>query len=337
MRRSGWYNLTVAGAAGGRGLCNFYYGRGAVLKVTAYLTAGQDAAILVGQKGTGPCDVDPSHEPCQKVPINVTESVSCIFNNLLMPFGGGGGEASLVVLLNETKLVGLPLVMSGGGGGSGPVALFYDIDQNSNNINGSLPNMSFGSGRNGEDIGCATLDHIACLFRPGVGSGWKGNSSSLKSVDGQGFIMGDDFAVGGLPCCASFETHGGFGGGGGGCIEGGGGGGYTGGSVFIEALDGEGGTSFVANSFSGKEVILRHFYTNNDTGFVEIVPEDCGCTGSCVMYESDQFECVCPENSMLAPDQSDCYNGMFCSVVTDLDIFFYSDFHSIQYEHFITS
>ena len=320
MRRSGWYNLTVAGAAGGRGLCSLYYGRGAVLKVTAYLTAGQDAAILVGQKGTGPCDVDPSLELCQEDPMNVNESENC-FNLLFEEAGffgegGGGGGASLVVLLNETKLAGLPLVMSGGGGGSGPpycdpVPVLLPIEF----LNGSLLS---GSGENG---GCTTLDDDACSFRPGVGSGWKGNSSSLMSVDGQGFIMGDDFAVGGLPCFANFETYGGFGGGGGGCFEGGGGGGYTGGSVFVDLcfVHGEGGTSFVANTSSGKEVILLDFHTNNDTGFVEIVPVDCGCTGSCVMYESDQFGCVCPENSVLAPDQSDCYNGMFCSVVTDLD------------------
>ena len=120
VRRSGRYNLTVAGAAGGRGLCSLYYGRGAVLKVTAYLTAGQDAAILVGQKGTGPCDVDPSHELCLKPPVNVNESENCssLWNMTVVDSGGGGG-ASLVVLLNVDTLVGLPLVMSGGGGGSG--------------------------------------------------------------------------------------------------------------------------------------------------------------------------------------------------------------------------
>ena len=99
VRRSGRYNLTVAGAAGGRGLCSLYYGRGAVLKVTAYLTAGQDAAILVGQKGTGPCDVDPSHELCLKPPVNVNESENCssLWNMTVVDSGGGGGEGEGLV------------------------------------------------------------------------------------------------------------------------------------------------------------------------------------------------------------------------------------------------
>ena len=316
MRRSGWYNLTVAGAAGGRGPCNLYYGRGAVLKVTAYLTAGQDAAILVGQKGTGHCSVNSSYKSCKEVPMNANESENCFGvseeENLLSGTGGGGGGASLVVLLNETKLAGLPLVISGGGGGSGWPLYRVPATEFSNE------SLMSGSGKNGEVTGC----DIFCIFRPGVGSGWNGNPSSLMSVDGHSFIMGDDFAEGGIPCCSGFEADGGFGGGGGGCIfGGGGGGGYTGGSVLgdLSGAPGESGTSFMANSSSGKKVILLDFHTNSDTSFVEIVPVDCGCTGSCMMYESDQFECVCPENSVLAPDQSDCYNGMFCSVVTDLD------------------
>ena len=129
-------------------------------------------------------------------------------------------------------------------------------------------------------------------------------------MDGRGFNMSDDFAEGGLPCSSDFETYGGFGGGGGGCGGGGGGGGYTGGSAIenTPVAPGGGGASFVANSSSGEEVILLDSYNNDDAhGFVEIVPVDCGCTGSCVVHESEQFECVCPENSVLAPDQRDCY------------------------------
>ena len=324
VRRSGWYNLTVAGAAGGRGLCSLYYGRGAILKVTAYLTAGQNATILVGQKGTGPCDVDPSHELCLKPPVNVNESGNCSslwWNaNMTDSGGGGGGGASLVVLLNVDTLVGLPLVMSGGGGGSG--ALY---------LNGSIPvemlrnisdaSMLPGSGNNGEVFTC--IDYGDCTggtklsIRPGVGSGWKGDRSIL-AVDGHSFNIDDDFAEGGLPCSSDSETYGGFGGGGGGCGGGGGGGGYTGGSAIENTplAPGGRGTLFVANSSSGEEVILLDSYTNDDVhGFVEIVPVDCGCIGSCVVYESEQFECVCPENSVLAPDQSDCYNGMSLKAV----------------------
>ena len=324
VKRSGWYNLTVAGAAGGRGLCNLYYGRGAVLKVTAYLTAGQDAAILVGQKGTGPCDVDSSHELCLKPPVNVNESEYCtsLWNMTVVDSGGrggGGGGASLVVLLNETNLAGLPLVMSGGGGGSGALYLNGTIPVNAlRNILNANDSMVSGRGNSGEVLTCSAYG--VCTYgselsiRPGVGSGWEGDPSLLV-VDGHCFNRGDDFAEGGMPCSNGFETYGGFGGGGGGCGGGGGGGGYTGGFAVKNTplAPGEGGYSFVlANISSGEEVILQSFYINNDAhGFVDIVPEDCGCTGSCVMYESDQFECMCPENSVLAPDQSDCYkNGM---------------------------
>ena len=320
VRRSGWYNLTVAGAAGGRGLCSLYYGRGAVLKVTAYLTAGQDAAILVGQKGTGPCDVDPSHELCLKPPVNVNESENCtsLWNMTVVDSGGGGGGgASLVVLLNETNFAGLPLVMSGGGGGSGALYLNRaNPDNVLRNILNANDSMVSGKGNSGEVLTCSAYGDCTggteLSITPGVGSGWEGDPSLLV-VDGQSFNMGDDFAEGGMPCSADFETYGGFGGGGGGCGGGGGGGGYTGGSAIgsTPLAPGGGGASFVlANISSGEEVILQSFYINNDAhGFVEIVPEDCGCTGSCVLYESDQFECMCPENSVLAPDQSDCYKN----------------------------
>ena len=43
----------------------------------------------------------------------------------------------------------------------------------------------------------------------------------------------------------------------------------------------------MANTSSGKEVILLDFHTNNDTGFVEIVPVDCGCTGSFVQINME--------------------------------------------------
>ena len=337
MRRSGWYNLTVAGAAGGRGLCSLYYGRGAVLKVTAYLTAGQDAVILVGQKGAGPCDVDPSHELCLNPPVNVVESENCsrVWESktaeLFAHFSGGGagGGASAVVLLrNDTELEDPPLVMSGGGAGTGAMyshrffTVFYNATENlSEAIQIGLDGkeltyyVMYNTGESGEvyicdDFGCVDSDKPT--FRPGVGGGWKSRASmTYWSFDGGSFTDLEP-ASGGHQCTTGpfEEVNGGFGGGGGGCSGGGGGGGYTGGAAVRDTPlgCGEGGFSFVANSSSGKEVVLLDSYTNDDAhGFVEIVPVDCGCTGSCVVYESDQFECVCPENSVLAQDQSDCY------------------------------
>ena len=338
VRRSGRYNLTVAGAAGGRGLCNLYYGRGAVLKVTAYLTAGQDAAILVGQKGTGPCDMGPSHELCLKPPVNVSESENCsrVWENdsaeLFVRFSGGGaggGASGVVLLRNDTELEDLPLVMSGGGAGTGATydTLAYDTYYNATeNLSEAIQieldgkevsyYVAYNTGKGGEVYSCINFDcknDIAGpTLRPGVGGGWKSRTSmTFLSFDGGSFTDLEP-ASGGHQCTTGLfeKVNGGFGGGGGGCGGGGGGGGYTGGAVVRDTPlgCGEGGFSFVANIFSGKEV---DFCTNSGTGFVEIIPVDCGCIGTCVVYESDQFVCVCPENSVLAPDQNDCYkNGM---------------------------
>ena len=356
VRRSGWYNLTVAGAAGGRGLCSLSYGRGAVLKVTAYLTAGQSAAILVGQKGTGPCDVSPLHELCLKPPESVEESENCsdlwwssdstLIQHTLIHGGGGGGGASAVTLLqqNAIELEVLPLVMSGGGGGNGAsynhssfssvfnVTNVLEIIQHHLDGDTALDvTPELNNGGNGILLSC---DYYNCdsaevqkvVVRPGVGGGWNGTAPASKTdggsfkatgARGAGGTAEGDFALGGEQCIDVVfeEVNGGFGGGGGGCGGGGGGGGYTGGSTVENTpwAYGEGGYSFVANGSSDKEVIVLDSYVNADAlhGFVEIVPVDCGCTGSCVMYESDQFECVCPENTVLAPDQSDCYNSMF--------------------------
>lgn len=48
-------------------------------------------------------------------------------------------------------------------------------------------------------------------------------------------------------------------------------------------------------------------------GYVDIVLSDCGCVHECVVNEeADQFECLCPEDARLAPDQSDCFKGEVC-------------------------
>ena len=46
--------------------------------------------------------------------------------------------------------------------------------------------------------------------------------------------------------------------------------------------------------------------TEDDNGIKTAA--DCGCVYECVVYEEeDQFECLCPNNTQLAPDLSDCY------------------------------
>ena len=66
------YNVTIAGAAGGRGLCNSEYGRGLVQHGQLTISdTGFDYLILVGQRGLGPCETgepDPGHMLCQNPP-----------------------------------------------------------------------------------------------------------------------------------------------------------------------------------------------------------------------------------------------------------------------------
>ena len=50
------YNVTIAGAAGGRGLCNFFIGRGGTLQFQIRLTPDYELLVMAGQKGRSPCD-----------------------------------------------------------------------------------------------------------------------------------------------------------------------------------------------------------------------------------------------------------------------------------------
>ena len=52
------------------------------------------------------------------------------------------------------------------------------------------------------------------------------------------------------------------------------------------------------------------FHLNDADGFVEIVSSNCGCAGQCVVYrEEGEFECTCPNGTLLADDGSSCYRG----------------------------
>ena len=89
-----------------------------------------------------------------------------------------------------------------------------------------------------------------------------------------------------------------------------GGGGYTGGSVIgdINTAPGGGGHSFSRATQSDNVIPGSYTYNTEEDGYMDIVARDCGCVYKCVVYEQeDQFECLCPNNTQLAPDLSDCY------------------------------
>ena len=52
------YNVTVAGASGGIGICSFEYGFGLKRKVQIHLSLDYEILVLVGQKGSSPCELD---------------------------------------------------------------------------------------------------------------------------------------------------------------------------------------------------------------------------------------------------------------------------------------
>ena len=143
--RTGYYNVTVAGAGGGRGICSTTSGRGLVWRGRVFLSEEQDLLILVGQKGLGPCDEDVITEQnpplCSNPPANLSEVETCQqewidwINNdpqlpagqgnavLVISGGGGGGGASFILpVTRSTESVnGLPIVIAPGGGGTAAI------------------------------------------------------------------------------------------------------------------------------------------------------------------------------------------------------------------------
>lgn len=51
-------------------------------------------------------------------------------------------------------------------------------------------------------------------------------------------------------------------------------------------------------------------FENDGDGYVEIMSSNCECAGQCVVYsEEGQFECLCPNDTILAEDGRSCYQG----------------------------
>ena len=379
--RSGLYNITVAGAAGGRGVCNFEYGRGLVVEFQANLSHKKELLILVGQKGLRPCDVNPDHELCQNSSMAFNESIECgdEWDRLLgretlvhlLVGGGGGGGASMIWQKNlmTGEFSDDPLVIAGGGGG-GSAILSYEAALSSYQTATTWFTPSCDASSSGSSSGQVNDSEVEfyqdflnaksniydeCLYSiPGVrGISYRDRFSpfvGLVAGSGGGFISrlplllldggllseSVAFAHGGLDCGPQLSdsltggnlpfdgVYGGFGGGGGGCGGGGGGGGYTGGAVIGlgEFVGGGGGLTPGGGGYSALngEMDIPDFSLSDGDGYVEIVPADCGCVHECVI-DGDQFECLCPNGTELAPDQGDCFYGtlialtLYCVII----------------------
>ena len=366
--RDGVYNVTIAGAAGGVGLCNPEIGLGLLVFFQVELFTDYELLILVGQTGMSPCDIDNPPLVCENppTPFNLDEAAECnatwyeslisdttVNGSFYYPFvgGGGGGGASMVRRVIDGA-VGQSVFISGGGGGS-PAVLTYEVIQGITFNTSFIEELAMITGQNVTDrdlyegflsAKSSSFDRIISTIeaargfrsspseRPNVNAGAGGGllqdpDRPVTDIDGKPLgPPGSSFAEGGSDCASllsfsGFQTrpleivYGGFGGGGGGCGGGGGGGGISGGAVVQRGIDIPGGGGYSVFQFGpANELNVVDVYTgfNSDSndGYVDIIPSDCGCVHDCDLDEmAEKFECLCPNDTQLAPDLSDCYNG----------------------------
>ena len=200
--KSGLFNITVAGAAGGRGICSIDSGKGLVWRGQVNLTEEDNLLILVGQKGVGPCDVQHDIElPLCQNPPNVLRDVfecreeweSWLINhpginmdhipfNQAFTGAGGGGGASMVRKQNRADgtFDDLPIAIAGGGGGTSANLTYDEIKNSGFNI----PLPSERKGNTSEELYRLFINAKATTRDPELS----------EVVDGQrGFIKSDVF------------------------------------------------------------------------------------------------------------------------------------------------
>ena len=354
LPRNDLYNITIAGARGGEGLCNFEYGLGGVVHMQVELTTDYEYLILVGHRGTSVCDVpDNANNPiCQQPrPRNLAEAEACKVdwnnwinealpegsNAALFNGGGGGGGASMMWPRRKTgsEFTNMPIAIAPGGGGASALldyeslqhllvrfSLNYPINGTKEEIYRFHVNAHFdqylltwSKGNRGN----RPADSL--IITSGSGGGWNSVVGlPLFEVDGKLLSQANNFAQGGFDCSSSTpiesrvftRVNGGYGGGGGGCDSGGAGGGYTGGHVVRNSntIPGSGGDDGIFNRTELPLARMLGRNHNDDDGYVEIVSSNCECAGQCVVYpEEKQFECLCPNDTLLAEDGRSCYQG----------------------------
>lgn len=329
----GLYNITVAGASGARGVCNIEQGHGHSRTVQVELYSNMYLLVLVGQRGLGFCDMEPSSTPCENRPQDLPSAIAC--NDIWYTYledefdehsvetlgGGGGGGASMIRAFTRQGFNPEPTVVGGGGGGTSALLQYDIVNMIGVNTTGTSSDLAYrslinakssSSGYNALFWGRRTS---SAFNTAGLGGEYSNNNQNRRlSVDGGYLRRSRDFAVGGLDCNDALTgACGGFGGGGGACAGGGGGGGYLGGSVLGEGrtIPGGGGQSVTGSPFRTSFKLIRFIedkLNSEPDGYVDIIDADCECIFKCeVYYDDDQFECTCPGNTLLAPDGSDCY------------------------------
>ena len=236
ISQAGRYNITLAGAAGGRGICNTDYGRGLIWKGQVDLTTEDQLLILVGQKGASPCNTTDyqafGQMVCTNPPKTETESLQCnqtwyqwvstvvSAQNLERAYsysgGGGGGGASMLRLINRTtgEAFEFPIAVAGGGGGSSVIAS-YDIINSENIVQSTTVNATsrekyrFFMDAKSDNLGMSpgfgfgvrglVTRNVSTNFRAGTGGGYSTRFNSQNS-DG-GFLNAlENFSEGGFDC-----------------------------------------------------------------------------------------------------------------------------------------
>lgn len=221
---TGRYVIEAAGAQGGAG--RGPGGKGARVKGTFNLVAGEVLQIVVGQQGTS------GSTPPR--PARGGGEGAYLWNGAtarFMPAGGGGGsfvwKGSMACALPAK-----PLLAAGGGGGNGGDGV-VTID---------AARGAGSGGRNGHG-GASDLGYFH--YSGGGGTGWLSAGANGSAPT---FCRGGEHWAGGVgfDYCGNHGGNGGFGGGGGGAFIGcgsGGGGGYSGGGGGTQAGPGGGGGS----------------------------------------------------------------------------------------------
>ena len=311
-------------------MCSIEGGQGVILSTEVYIEQGVNDTflIVVGQRGTSPCDTNTNYDLCMDPPTSLEAADTCGNAWLIVDSGGAGGGGGSMLwpenaegnYTNET----LPLIAASGGGGTSAVLNYLSINSSTIPIGSQTDREYYINWINGQPVvqdGLISDDLTGSVGNQpignaaGFGSGWRIPSNvqvTFNERDGNLLSQNENFAIGGENCLAAgqditfLNVTGGFGGGGGACSEGGGGGGYGGGWVLKNGNDvpGRGGYSLHA------ELNVSKIEFNNDDGYVTIFPLDCGCSSGLCNIDNDSFACVCREGEMLAGNNFNCLTGM---------------------------
>ena len=223
---TGDYWIEAAGAEGGKAT-NSYLGpgRGATVGGKFQLTAGTVLRVLVGQQA----------------PLTTSGAYA--------GWGNGGGGGSFVTLAAASLPNDQPLLVAGGGAGSGQVD-----NANKHGQAGLAGGAGSANGGAGGTAGSGGAQPSAGSYTSGAGGGFLGDGANNNPITtGHTANGGQAFVNGGAGGTSSNHATGGFGGGGAGVgvTTGGGGGGYSGGGAGLAPQAGGiggGGGSFNAGA-----------------------------------------------------------------------------------------